>query len=88
MSGFEELFGQFLLLIIPEPLVWAFILVLIFGVSMAFARLPGSIAAQFSFILIWVMNDYLGGPFNLMHMLMLVGLGIMIVLAFFKLGNR
>lgn len=88
MSAFEEFIAQILLMFIPDPFIWAIFGLILFVVVLAFIRSPSSTAGFTIFLLIWVMADYIGGPFNAFHMIMLVSGAVVTVLALLKLGNR
>lgn len=87
MNAFENFLAQLFLLIIPDPLVWAFLLVIIFALALVFSRVPGTIAVSYSLILASVLASYLGGVFNIFYMLLLAAGGVSIVLALYKLGG-
>ena len=88
MSVFTEATLQILLMIIPDMIVWAIILVVAFLTALALAKIPGSIAAQMIFIFFFVIADVFGGPFVIIKILMYVATGVSVVLGYFKLGNR
>jgi len=88
MSQLEWGLSQILLFFIPEPLFWMLLFVAIFAIALYSSKAPSTVAASFSFILVWILADYMGGIMQVLHMLMLAGMGILFVLTVIKIGNR
>lgn len=86
--GFETFAAELLLRVIPDPIVWALVFLIGVGVIFAIWKLPASVTAPSISILIFTMNQYLGGIFNILNMVILVVTGVLLVAGVLKLGSR
>lgn len=86
--GFEVFVVTILLGIIPDPIVWALLFLVGLLFIIAYWRLPASVATQSMFLIIFTVNQYLGGIFNIMNMIMMGAIGVLLVAGILKLGGR
>ncbi len=88
LSGFENLMLSLFLMINPDLTVWVGLFFLIFVIALALSRSPGTVSVHFLFILVFVLASSYGGPAESVKILMIAALGISLVAAVLKLGNR
>lgn len=86
--GVGEFFGTLLLMALPDAVVWGLIFLTIFIIALFLSRSPGTSSVMHLFILANSLAIFLGGIFSIIDMIAWAGMGISVVLAILKLGNR
>ena len=88
MTGFEQIVAKLLLMIVPDVIFWVVTFLALYLVFLAITKIPGSSSVFFTYLIVWVLAESFGSPFEILHMLMLAGTGILLVASILKIGNR
>jgi len=88
MTSFELFISQVLLGVMPNAVIWGVILLIVFGLYMAWNRLPASIVSMCTYMLVLIISKMLGGLFVFGEVIMIALLATVFVLGFLKLAAR
>ena len=88
MSNLDTIVAELLLRIFPEPVLWAFILLIMVFLAIKYSKATASEAGLLVLILVYSVNSSLHGFFDIMNMIGMAVIGIMFVMAYLKMGSR
>jgi len=88
MAQLEGVMSELLLRIFPNAIFWGLVFLIILFLALKFSKASASESGLLVALSILAIAPYLGGFFDIMSMLLMAVIGILLVMAFFKIGNR